>query len=115
MQLIITGRPISKKNSKRIIGGRSPRLMSSDAYIRFEENALSQIESKRCLKGKLDISYVFYMKGKLDSDLDNMIAGINDILEKAEVIENDKNIVSMSAIKMHGANDWKTEIEITKI
>jgi crossover junction endodeoxyribonuclease RusA len=117
--ITIKGRVISKKNSKQVVrtGGR-PYIISSKAYQAFEKEAVKQIKRQfrgNPYEGPVDVCYSFFMKGRLDTDISNMIGSIDDILEKAGVIENDRNIVSMSAVKEAGHEGWLTEVEITKL
>lgn len=117
MNISIIGRPISKKNSRRNYGKVS---LPSVAYVKFEKLALVQIETAikidklKQIKGNVIILYKFFMKGKLDSDCDNMIAGINDILQKSGLIENDKFITEGWFKKISNNKDWRTEIKIEK-
>jgi len=115
--ITVTGRPISKKNSKRIITVRGrPILISSKAYLLFEKSALWQLKAyKERHQGPVEVHYVFEMKGKMDTDFDNLISGLNDVLEKAGIIDNDKNIQFGSFAKYHGFKDWRTLIKIEDI
>lgn len=115
MDITILGRPISKKNSRRNFGKVS---LPSIGFVKFEELALKQLKDlniKQCIKGNIMVYYKFFMKGKLDSDCDNMMAGINDILQKAEIIENDKYVTEGWFKKIAGNDAWRTEITIEKI
>lgn len=87
-------------------------MVSSKAFNRFRIDALKQIVRGADIKPPYHLQYRFEMKGKLDTDLDNMIAGINDILQEAEVLIDDKLILSLSAIKVPACKDWKTEITV---
>lgn len=106
----------SKKNSKRIIMvGRYPRLISSKQYLEFETKAIKHLRQsypEAHFDGFVYINYLFYMKGKIDADTDNMEASINDVLEKAGIITNDKYIVEHHAKKIAGAKDFRTVLEI---
>lgn len=115
--ITISGRPISKKNSKRIIQrGKRKFIVPSKAYKQFEEDSLWLLKSvDEKYEGKIHVNYKFYYKGKMKTDVDNAIAGINDILEKAGIIDNDKNIVSGSFEIVSGQKEWRTEIKISKI
>jgi len=113
----ITGRPISKKNSRRLFvrGGRVINLPSS-AYENFKEQALWQLKKyKEKYTGPIKVEYTFQMKGKLNTDLDNLQAGINDLLQDAGIIDDDKNIISVVANKYSGFKDWITLVEITPL
>jgi len=80
MKITIKGlRTISKKNNRVNFSRVS---LPSKAFRRFEKEALEQIGTFEPLKGKLSIKICFDMKGKLDTDIDNMVSSIFDILEK---------------------------------
>lgn len=115
--ITIYGRPISKKNSKRVFT-KNFRIvvLPSEAYMAFEESVLSQL--KDCtvkFEGPVHIDYDFAFKGKMETDIDNAISGINDILEKSGIIDNDKNIKSGTFRVQGNYSDWKTIIKIRKL
>jgi len=88
-------------------------IISSKAFNRFRVDALKQIVRGKHIDPPYHIDFVFEMKGKLDTDIDNMIAGISDILQEAGVLEDDKLILSLSARKIPACKDWKTTILIS--
>ncbi len=113
MKIEILGRPISKKNSKQLIPVRGRTIMiPSKAYNQFRKDALVQVLGKKPVLSPYAVRYEFQMKGRLDTDIDNMIAGINDILQEAGIIDDDKNIIWIEAVKIPLCDDWKTIIEI---
>lgn len=111
-------RPISKKNSKRwLMRGRRPFLIPSEAYEKFEKEALFQIRNQlgadfKTFDQPVSATYNFVLKGRIKADVDNLISGINDILEKAGVVSDDDFIVCGAFSKSQGAPDWTTYIEI---
>lgn len=120
MKIEIKGRVASKKNGKRIIFVKGRRvLISSKAWLSYEKDAITQIKNqfktKKTLKQPYDITYIFYMRGEGNIDLDNMIAGINDCLEKSGVIENDRYIISGSFNKIIKSKEYLTILEIAEI
>ena len=135
MTITIKGRPISKKNSRRIfMRGRYPTSLPSEAYVRFEKEAIKQLElaaltyfdgyddkknklykSPVAISNKCHINYVFHLKGLGNVDGDNLQAGINDILQKAGIILNDRQMRSWSGEIFEGCDDWQTFIEITEL
>lgn len=92
-------RIIAKKNSKQVVnnGGRI-FVISSKAYREFEETTVQLLgytvspKIGATLKPPYTCSYDIYFKGRYEADLDNLIASINDCIEKAGIIENDKYI-----------------------
>ena len=122
--IILTGRPISKKNSKQMFrNSRTGKMFAtpSVAFKRFQNDALAQIIYERQVPadwdkvGTFDVAYIFHRKGKLSQDADNAMASVNDVLQVANVIDDDKNILSGSFCVLQGRSDWKTEIVITRL
>jgi len=93
-------RIISKKNSKQVVTGGNGRryVISSESFKDFEYLALDYLRYKvlptikTLPKPPYKCSYDIYFKGKYTADLDNLIASINDVMEKAGLITNDKEI-----------------------
>jgi Holliday junction resolvase RusA-like endonuclease len=95
--------------------GKFPVVLPSNAYLKFEKDALEQLRKiKYKYRSDVDVSYTFTYKGKLWTDVDNAIAGLNDILQKAGVLDDDKQIKSGTFIVNTG-KDWKTDIEISSL
>lgn len=115
--IVIKGRIISKKNSKQVFKVKGRTIVtSSKAYKAYEEAALWQLKScKERYTGALHVDYTMNVKGKLDIDIDNAMASINDILQKAGVIDDDKNVMSVRAVKYRGCDDWSAIIKINQL
>lgn len=118
MKIIIEGKVISKKNSKRVGYNKYTNKLyftSSKAWKEFEEDALKQLYQFR-VKGnfvdKVKITYTFYFKGKEWLDVDNAITGINDLLQASTIIRNDRDIKEGHFYIVEGCKEWKSEIDI---
>ena len=117
INIIITGRVASKKNSKRIFmrGGRRI-VLCSVAYERYLKEALTQITKKYKSQSKVDspyeVHYVFKMRGKAGTDVDNMVASINDILQEAGILDDDKNVMKIIAVKLPQQEEYLTEVKV---
>lgn len=93
-------RILSKKNSKNIVVAGNGRryVVSNESYKDFEKMAVEYIlytilpRIKTLPKPPYKVGYDIYFKGKYEADLDNLIASINDILERAGIVDNDKHI-----------------------
>lgn len=110
-EIELLGRPISKK--RNYLRSRNGRMYLSSTWKKWEEEALWQLKKyKTKHTGPICVNYVFFVKGNYKVDLDNLIAGINDILQEAEIIDDDKNIVEIGARKEMGWEKWSTLIEI---
>lgn len=116
MEFRLLGRVASKKNSKRLVRLKSGRVIpiSSKAWMEFAKTAIKEVKSlynsNEPIKAPYYIEYVFHLKGKGRVDLDNMIAGINDILQEAGVISDDNEVVRIKATKVLGFPDYMTYI-----
>ena len=94
MEIIIPGEVISKKNGQKIIRcGKFPKIMAGDAYLKWEKQAIQELQFKRtpAWDGPLpcELHMFFYRKTKRSFDVENMISSIQDMLIKAGVIEDD--------------------------
>ena len=106
MTLELFWRIPSKKNSKQIIAlpWRRPMLISSTAYQKREKETISYIKKIWFWKIEwpCDISYEFYRPDKRQCDIENKVSSIQDMLVKANILEDDsrKYIPSFCAKSM---------------
>lgn len=115
---LITGRPITKKNSGRYVrtGGRS-RLLPSKQFEAYEEAALWQL---RCqarpdipLDGPVTMSVRYYMPNRQGwPDLMGLIQATADILQDAEIIADDGYIESLDGCRIAGIDKVNPRAEI---
>jgi Holliday junction resolvase RusA-like endonuclease len=103
----IQGRPYVKKNTKRVFGnGAKKRVVYSPEFLRWQTRALFVLKQTlvgqgSILRGQLHASYTFCFKNRSgEADVSNLIEGIQDCLQTASVIENDKQIMSLDAQKL---------------
>jgi len=127
IELTVNQRVISKKNSKRILTNyRSHKtvVLPSKGFESFKELALVDLQVQMYkLKAKgvrfplpspYKIEVYFWLKGKSTTDIDNMVTSIFDLLQDKElrIIEDDRNIVEVHALKHQNASDYSTSIVI---
>ena len=123
VNIVIQGRPVPKKNSPRIIprkGGNRPILLPSKAWMTYEKDALQQLMAWGNLyfPGPVYVHAVYYPKDyRWWPDLVGLLQGTSDLLEKAGIIVNDKNIVSYggSHIKAVDRDNPRVEIAIAEV
>lgn len=120
MKLIIKGKPITKKNSQRIITKPFPRIIQSKAYIDYEKLAIMQIKANQRLEieNKINLKCIYYMPTKHRVDLTNLLNATCDILVKAKVIKDDNaNIVAShdGSRVLFDKLDPRVEIEIQEL
>ena len=121
MKIVLYGRPITKKNSGRIVmAGRYPKLLPSKAYVDYEKDCLLQITGKykKRLNGAYNVKCLYYMPTRHRVDLTNLLNATNDILVKAEVLEDDncKIVVGHDGSRVfYDKENPRVEIEIEEI
>jgi Holliday junction resolvase RusA-like endonuclease len=135
LTLIITGRFIAKKNSRRVLKNRRTGKKfnaPSEAFEKYKTLAIQQIRKQLREEGslmasiaaprrkyKIDppyrIDYFFGVKGKGLIDVDNAMASINDILQDAGVIDNDTNVLQGYFEKRLGETEWRATLTITSL
>ncbi|SUB57733.1 RusA family crossover junction endodeoxyribonuclease [Peptoniphilus lacrimalis] len=99
MHLILYGRPITKKNSSRIVKcGNYHKLLPSKAYEKYEKECLLQITGKYKLKldGKYNLKCLYYMPTRHRVDLVNLLEATCDILVAGHVIADDNSKIIVS-------------------
>jgi Holliday junction resolvase RusA-like endonuclease len=106
-QLLISGQPITKKNSQviRCVNGY-PRVMQSKAYRTYEEKALKEMLAYpgETIMGPVAVTVLYWLKDRRRPDLTNLLQATADILEKTKVIANDRNIVSWDGSRIMGVS-----------
>lgn len=118
---VITGNPITKKNSQRIIsvGGRW-RIIPSKQFVEYERDALYQLfrakRPKRPIDVPVNVSCVYYMKTRRKVDLVNLLEATMDILVDARVLldDNAKIVAGHDGCRVdHDKENPRVEITIT--
>lgn len=117
LNLILKGRPITKKNSQQIVLAKNGKrfVIQSKQYLAYEKDCLWQLKIQykgEIITDKLDLQLHYYMPDKRKPDLINLMQATCDILEKAKVIENDKNIVSFDGSMIMGIDKDNPRCEI---
>jgi Holliday junction resolvase RusA-like endonuclease len=117
--LVILGQPITKKNSQviRCINGY-PLVNQSKAYRAYEKMALKPMLAYPCetIMGPVTVKVLYWLKDRRRPDLTNLLQATADILEKASVIANDRNIVSWDGSHIMGmSRNPRAEITIRPV
>ena len=126
IKLTLTGRPITKKNSQIPIRTKSGKffIIQSKQYREYEKNCLIQIKEQFPwqistalhpgipVTGKVSLKALYYMPDRRLPDLLNLLQATANIVEKAGVIENDKDIVSFDGSRIMGVDKENPRVEI---
>lgn len=115
MKFVIDGvRVISKKNS-RIMSFRGGRYTNipSGAYTEFVRDAGYQIMQqwdREVVRKPFALRCEFVMKGKTDTDVDNMFTSVLDLLQTLSVVVNDKLCIEGTMTKKFNGEKYLTTI-----
>lgn len=121
MEFTINVVPRTKKNSQQIIFAKGRRLIiPSKLYQQFEKDCLKQIPDKyrNGISSPVNIKAVFYVKDRRRVDLTNLLEALDDMLVKADVIEDDCRdiIVGHDFSRVyHDKDNPRIEVEITEV
>ncbi len=120
MKYTLYGRPITKKNSQRIIrAGKYPRIIPSAQYKAYERDCLYQLKQHpRAEGGPWNMQCVYYMPTRHRVDLVNLLEATCDILVEAGIIEDDNSKIIAghdgSRVKYDKGNP-RVEITLTEV
>lgn len=121
LEFAIYGNPITKKNSARIVNaGRYPRLLPSNAYLKYRKDAIVQIPCniRVNIDFPVNVQVIYYMQTKRRVDLVNLLEATCDILVDAGVLADDNSNIAAAHNGCRVEYDKKNpraEITITSI
>lgn len=100
IQIVIKGRPITKKNHQRIVKAGNGRryVQPSEQYKEYEELALWQIKgnARKKIDVPCNVKCLYYMPTRHRVDLVNLLEATCDILVTAGVLADDNRDVVYS-------------------
>ena len=120
-EFTIPGRPITKKNHQMVVKAKTKegriyhRPIQSEAYRNYEEACLWELKKYRGPKftGPVRLTCRYWMPDRRSwPDLPGLYQATADILEKAGIIDNDRNIVSMDGSEIVGIDRERPRVEI---
>jgi Holliday junction resolvase RusA-like endonuclease len=96
VKIVIDSPPATKKNNSQIVRVRGRLiLIPSRRYLRYERDALWQLraiwQGRAPITGDVNCAALFY-RNRASGDLNNYTAALADILEKAGIVANDRQI-----------------------
>lgn len=120
MEFTINLKPITKKNSQRIIVCHNrPMILPSKAYLKYEKECKPYMpDIPNPIDYQINVKAVYYMPTRHRVDLTNLHEALHDILVKYGVIldDNSKIIVSTDGSKvLYDNENPRTEVTITKV
>ena len=92
---------------------RGSRIYKSARYTDFQKKVAADITADTTFKGNVHLDVVFHIKNKKKCcDLDNYLKCLIDSLQDNGVIDNDKNIVKITASRHLNCEQDKTVITL---
>jgi Holliday junction resolvase RusA-like endonuclease len=118
VKLVLPGRPITKKNSQRIIINRRtgrPQVIQSERYMEYEAACLWHLKKYRVkFSGPVWVKARYWMPNRRSwPDLLGLLQATCDILEKAGIFENDRYVVSLDGSEIVGVDKDNPRVEVT--
>ena len=120
MTFTISARPITKKNSQRIVQSRGRAfILPSKAYTDYEKEAQGYLpQLAEPLSTPVEVKCLFFMPTKRSVDLTNLLEAIDDILVKGGVLADDncRIIVSHDGSRvLYDKDNPRTEVTIREV
>ena len=117
---IIPGRPITKKNSQIIITTKIGQhfLIPKKIYREYEKAGIEELKKQlpsdfKIIQSKVHIQALYWMPNRRGwPDLLGVEESTGDILQKARIITNDKNIISWDGSRLVGIDPKNPRVEI---
>lgn len=114
----IIGAPRTKGNSRQLVSAKGkPFFLPSKPYQRWFKAAMQQVPIIRMatrivdpLRCPVRVSAVFYRACAV-GDLDNFKKGLGDYLQRARLIENDRQIVNWDGSKLE-KDETRPRVEV---
>jgi Holliday junction resolvase RusA-like endonuclease len=116
-RIVLTGRPITKKNHQTIARNRAtgkPYVLQSERYRQYEQDCLWQLKAcQERFAGPVRMKCLYWMPDRRSSpDLLGLLQATADILEKAQIIDNDRNVTSFDGSQIMGIDRENPRVEI---
>jgi Holliday junction resolvase RusA-like endonuclease len=115
-RIVLTGRPITKKNHQTIARNRRtgrPYVLQSERYRQYEQDCLWQLKTcQERFAGPVRMKCLYWMPDRRKPDLLGLLQATADILEEAGVIDNDRNVVSFDGSRIMGVDKQNPRVEI---
>lgn len=90
MKIYLDVIPRTKKNSQQIIFSKGRTIIIPSKYYKeFEKECLMQIKDRQKIDYPVNVEATFYMPTRRKVDLTNLLEAVDDMLVKAEVIQDD--------------------------
>ena len=121
INLIVKGKPITKKNSMRMVTNpKTGRVfpIPSKAFVDYQRLFLNQVKRpKKTIDQPVNVQAVYYMPTRHRVDITNLLSATHDLLVDAGVLEDDnsKIVVGVDGSRvLYDKENPRVEIVISK-
>lgn len=119
MTYTIAGAPRTKKNHGQILRfGKFNKVMPSKAFMAYQSEAVPRLQAQHLIApitAPVRVRATFYREKNI-GDLIGYMQALADILEKAGVLANDRQIVDWDGTRMtKDAANPRVELDITEV
>lgn len=121
-EIVLPGRPMTKKNHSMIVGAKAgrPRMIQAKPYREYEEACLWRLKMYRGphFAGRVNLCAHYWMPSRASwPDLMGLVQATADILERAEILDNDRQVASLDGSRIMGVDKLnpRAEIEIEEV
>lgn len=119
MYFLIEGQVVSKANSRRLVTFKGkPRIIKSDKALKFTRDMIIQLKAQMSNRERWPLTYpikidvsIYYPSNRQDLDASLIMDG----LQKAGVIENDRQVFELFARKKFDKDCPRAEIYVSEI
>lgn len=122
IKLIIKGKPITKKNSMRMVTNKKTGRvfpMPSKAFVDYKKVFMSQVRRpKQTIDQPVNVQAVYYMPTRHRVDITNLLSATHDLLVDAGVLEDDncKIVVGVDGSRVfYDKENPRVEITILEV
>jgi len=95
IKLVIKGKPITKKNSMRMVTNKKTGRVfpiPSKQFVEYQKVFLSQVRRpKQSIDQPVNVQAVYYMPTRHKVDITNLLSATHDLLVDAGVLEDDNS------------------------
>lgn len=121
IRLVVTGKPITKKNSMRMVTNKKTGKVfpiPSKAYEMYRNIFLAQARYRgKPVDYRCNVQAVYYMPTRHRVDLTNLLSATHDLLVDAKVLEDDNSKIVASvdgSTVLYDKDNPRVEITITR-
>ena len=122
INLTILGKPITKKNSMRIVTNRKtgrPFPIPSKQFVEYQTLFLSQVKGKQQpIDEPVNVQAVYYMPTRHRVDITNLLSATHDLLVDANILADDDSKIVRSvdgSTVLYDKENPRVEIEIRRV